>query len=99
MGHEKESKLKGLFKKKNSFEERLKLTKCVFLIIDFIKKQAPITRDPRLSVKKAIDLAIEKHPGLLPDPYNIELIAGSEEIPDPLENMSKTAGPAVRLGE
>ena len=50
-------------------------------------------------MKKAIDLVIEKHPGLLPDPYNIELIAGSEEIPDPLENMSKTAGPAVRLGE
>ena len=40
--HEKESKLKGLFKRKNSFEERLKLTKCVFLIIDFIKKQAPV---------------------------------------------------------
>ena len=42
---------------------------------------------------------MEKNFSLLPEPYNIEVVACDEEIPDPLENMSKTAGPAVALGE
>ena len=42
---------------------------------------------------------IEKNFSLLPDPYNIECVAIDVDIPDPLERMSKTAGPAVKLGE
>ena len=53
----------------------------------------------QLSVKKALDAIVEKNFSLLPEPYNIEVVACDEEIPDPLENMSKTAGPAVALGE
>ena len=50
-------------------------------------------------MKKALDMMIEKNFSLLPDPYNIECVACDDDIPDPLERMSKTAGPAVKLGE
>ena len=40
--HERDSKLRNVFKKKNTLEQRLKLTMCVFQMIEFIKKQAPV---------------------------------------------------------
>ena len=78
---------------KSTYQQRLQLTKTVFQLIGFFRKQTP------LSVKKAMDLVSEKMTSLLPDPSNIEAVAVDKKIPNPLPNMNKQTFQTIILGE